>query len=109
MCGGTLLIHPCSHVGHVFRSKSPYTFPGGAIKVVYKNQRRVVDVWTDEYRDYFYHIIPGLKQIDPGDMTERVKLKRDLKCKSFRWYIDNIFPEAPVPREFFHVGHVRIF
>jgi polypeptide N-acetylgalactosaminyltransferase len=106
MCGGTLLILPCSHVGHVFRKQTPYSFPGGTNKIIYKNNRRLVDVWTDEYSKYFHKVIPELNTIDAGDISKRVQLRKDLHCQSFRWYLENIYPEAPIPREFYHVGAV---
>lgn len=106
MCGGTLLILPCSHVGHIFRDKSPYSFPGGIDKVIFHNIRRVLDVWTDEYASYFYHKMPHLKNYIVGDVSERIELRNKLKCKSFRWFLDNIYPEAPIPVNYYHVGQV---
>lgn len=107
MCGGTLLILPCSHVGHVFRKQTPYKFPGGTNQVIFRNNRRLIDVWTDEYSNYFHKIIPELNGIEAGDLTKRVELRKTLNCKSFKWYLDNIYPEAPIPIDFYHVGSVR--
>ena len=58
-CGGELEILPCSHVGHVFRDKSPYSFPGGVAKIVNKNAARVAEVWMDAWKDFFYEMNPG--------------------------------------------------
>jgi polypeptide N-acetylgalactosaminyltransferase len=106
MCGGTLLILPCSHVGHVFRKQTPYSFPGGTSKIIFRNTRRLVDVWTDEYVPYFHHVIPDLDHIEAGDMSSRISLREKLECKSFKWYLENIYPEAPIPIDFFHVGTI---
>ena len=106
MCGGTLLILPCSHVGHVFRKQTPYSFPGGTNKIIFKNNRRLVDVWTDEYVSYFHKVIPDLNVIDAGEIKDRVDLRKRLQCKSFKWYLENIYPEAPLPKDFYHVGSV---
>ena len=53
MCGGTLEIIPCSHVGHIFRKRSPYKWKSG-VNVVKKNSIRVAEVWMDEYKNYYY-------------------------------------------------------
>ena len=107
MCGGTLLVLPCSHVGHVFRKQTPYSFPGGTNKIIFRNNRRLIDVWTDDYKEYFHRVVPDINTVEAGDLSKRIQLKNDLNCKSFQWYLENIYPEAPVPVNFFHVGDVR--
>ncbi|CAF1070828.1 unnamed protein product [Adineta ricciae] len=106
-CGGKVLIHPCSHVGHVFRKQTPYTFPGGTGKVIFHNNKRLVEVWLDKYKDFVYAIMPELKNVDAGDVSERLALRERLKCKDFRWYLQNIYPESSMPVDFHHVGALR--
>lgn len=52
-CGGQLEIIPCSIVGHVFRTKSPHSFPKGT-QVISRNQVRLAEVWMDDYKEIFY-------------------------------------------------------
>ncbi|XP_026285426.1 polypeptide N-acetylgalactosaminyltransferase 5 isoform X1 [Frankliniella occidentalis] len=106
-CGGILEIIPCSHVGHVFRDKSPYTFPGGVSKIVLHNAARVAEVWMDEWRDFYYAMNPGARSVDVGDVTQRKSLRHKLKCKSFRWYLENVYPESQMPLDYYHLGEVR--
>jgi len=53
MCGGVLEIVLCSHVGHIFRKRSPYKWRTG-VNVVKKNAIRVAEVWMDDYAKYYY-------------------------------------------------------
>ncbi|KAJ8394512.1 hypothetical protein AAFF_G00045220 [Aldrovandia affinis] len=99
-CGGQLEIIPCSIVGHVFRTKSPHTFPKGT-QVIARNQVRLAEVWMDHYKDLFYHRNQQAKQMSIersfGDISKRVELRNSLQCKSFSWYLKNVYPEVFVP------------
>lgn len=92
-CGGVLEIAPCSHVGHLFRKSSPYTFPGGVNTVLNTNLARLALVWMDDWSLFFikYNKIEDTI-VNSIDVVERVKLRKKMKCKSFEWYLNNIWP-----------------
>ncbi|XP_071102414.1 polypeptide N-acetylgalactosaminyltransferase 13-like isoform X1 [Haliotis cracherodii] len=107
MCGGQIFIVTCSRVGHVFRKTSPYSWPGGVARIINHNTQRIVEVWMDEYKEFFYKINPGVKSTDYGDISERQELRKRMKCHSFRWYLENIYPESQMPIDFYSLGEIR--
>ena len=107
MCGGKVLIVTCSRVGHVFRKTSPYSWPGGVARIINHNTQRIVEVWMDEYKDFFYKINPGVRSTSYGDVKERQSMRKRLHCKSFRWYLENVYPESQLPLDYFALGEIR--
>ena len=57
-CGGSIEIAPCSHVGHLFRKSSPYTFPGGVGEILFGNLARVALVWMDDWAEFYFKFNP---------------------------------------------------
>uniref|UniRef100_A0A673BH05 Polypeptide N-acetylgalactosaminyltransferase n=1 Tax=Sphaeramia orbicularis TaxID=375764 RepID=A0A673BH05_9TELE len=92
MCGGQLIIVPCSRVGHIFRKRRPYGSPGGQDTMAH-NSLRLAHVWMDEYKEQYLSLRPELRGRGFGDISERLSLRKRLQCQSFKWYLDTVYPE----------------
>ncbi|XP_046632129.1 polypeptide N-acetylgalactosaminyltransferase 5-like isoform X2 [Daphnia pulicaria] len=107
MCGGSVEIATCSHVGHVFRKTTPYSFPGGTARIVNHNNARLAEVWLDQWKEFYYELNPGARSVEVGDVSSRRALRKKLQCKSFRWYLENVYPESQMPLDYFFLGEIR--
>uniref|UniRef100_H2ZTM3 Protein-UDP acetylgalactosaminyltransferase 7 n=1 Tax=Latimeria chalumnae TaxID=7897 RepID=H2ZTM3_LATCH len=60
------------------------------------NYVRVVEVWWDEYKDYFYASRPETKALAYGDISELKKFREDHNCKSFKWFMEEVAYDIPL-------------
>eukprot|EP00047_Mylnosiga_fluctuans_P006706 m.248600 g.248600 ORF g.248600 m.248600 type:complete len:535 (+) comp15768_c0_seq1:20-1624(+) len=97
MCGGRMLILPCSRVGHIFRKHHPYAFPEGGANTYNKNTARVAEVWMDEFKEHFYSAKPSARGVAVGSLMGRKALRNRLHCKSFEWFLKTVYPELKIP------------
>ena len=94
-------IMPCSRVGHIFRSWSPYNIQEEEIN---HNNIRVAQVWLDEFKYLYFDRIGrfGRSTEDRlghfGDVSKLQEWRRQKKCRSFRWFLNAIAVSLPYHR-----------
>ena len=105
MCGGSIEVAPCSVVGHIFRQRNPSPFPGSNVNAIFRhNLLRAAEVWMDDFKQIYFKTA-GFRQksmlTEDPDLQTRVALRNDMKCNSFQWYLDTVFPSLFAPRDDF--------
>nr|XP_014344525.1 PREDICTED: polypeptide N-acetylgalactosaminyltransferase 9 [Latimeria chalumnae] len=109
-CGGSMEVLPCSRVAHIERTKKPYN--NDIDYYAKRNALRAAEVWMDEFKSHVYMawnipmINPG---VDFGDISERIALRKRLQCRSFKWYLQNVYPEMRIYNNTVTYGEVSFF
>lgn len=93
-CGGQMVDAPCSRIGHIYRKFAPFPNPGIG-DFVGRNYKRVAEVWMDEYKEYLYKRRPHYRNLDPGNISKQRALRETLKCKPFKWFMENVAFDQP--------------
>lgn len=99
MCHGSIEFMPCSRIGHLFRNAKYWQ--GQSIKVdshiIWRNKRRAAAVWMDQYADLVGAVMGSTAGMGIGDISKPLAVRKKLQCRSFRWYLDEIYPEFEIP------------
>eukprot|EP00915_Cephaloidophora_sp_WS-2016_P003065 GHVH01004147.1.p1 GENE.GHVH01004147.1~~GHVH01004147.1.p1 ORF type:complete len:656 (+),score=72.00 GHVH01004147.1:1005-2972(+) len=99
MCGARIDCMPCSRVAHIFDRGQTYS--GGLStrqgQMDYnKNRLRTAAVWMDGYAGLPHQVLGRPSWKETGDVEAMFKLRKNLQCHSFQWFIDSVWPESNV-------------
>jgi len=87
-------MHCLQQAPYKFKDKDP-------LKTIGRNLNRVAEVWMDEYADIYY-ATTGNRDLGAGNATElaaRTEFRREHECKSFAWYLENVYPDLDIPKD----------
>ena len=104
LCGGQVVTLPCSRVGHLFREIPYRQGDQNWIKHLQSNQMRVAEVWLEDYKRFFYASTTvyqarnfNFTAEEWTSLQKRKEFVSTLNCKPFRWYLENVVPDIPIP------------
>ncbi|OXB75004.1 UNVERIFIED_CONTAM: hypothetical protein H355_011660 [Colinus virginianus] len=94
LCGGSVEVIPCSRVGHVYRNHVPHAF--SYEEAIVRNKIRIAETWLGSFKENFYKndtVAFLISKAEKPDCSERLQLQKRLGCRSFQWFITNVYPE----------------
>ncbi|XP_058513161.1 polypeptide N-acetylgalactosaminyltransferase 15 isoform X3 [Ochotona princeps] len=103
LCGGSVEILPCSRVGHVYQDWEAHSLVDQ--EAMLRSKVCLAETWLGSFKDTFYRHSPeafSLSQAEKPLCPEHLQLQRRLGCRTFHWFLANIYPElyplGPRPR-----------
>ncbi|XP_036999853.2 polypeptide N-acetylgalactosaminyltransferase 15 isoform X2 [Artibeus jamaicensis] len=94
LCGGSVEILPCSRVGHIYKNQDAESPLDPEATLL--NKVRIAETWLGSFKETFYKHSPkafSLSKAEKPDCTERLQLQRRLGCRTFHWFLANVYPE----------------
>jgi polypeptide N-acetylgalactosaminyltransferase len=92
--GGQAISVPCSRIAHL-EADHAREYRRNYTELIARNYKRVVEVWFDDYKKYYYLYNPTALEMDVGDLTSRFEVKKRA-LHNFDWFLKNVSPELGI-------------